>query len=144
MSDALDTAWTDLFHVGFKNREGLTCQRGVRSSIGRVQTGRSFVEDNAGSLRSFNIFRQQAARAHLVIKSVWSANIADLDACGLNSATARIHIHGQLLRLREKYSSLKNIFVILLTECNASFNSIKNFSIFTRNFFIMFVYCKLF
>lgn len=29
-----------------------------------------------GALRSFNIFRQQTARVHLVIKSVWSANIA--------------------------------------------------------------------
>jgi len=94
MSEALDTGWTGLFHVWSKNREGSFCQRGVCSSLGRVQTGHSFVEDNAGSLRSFNIFRQQAARAHLVIKSVWSANIADLDACSLNSATgAHTHTH---------------------------------------------------
>jgi len=46
------------FMVWSKNREGSSCWR-VRFSIGRVQTGRSFVEDNAESLRSFNIFRQQ-------------------------------------------------------------------------------------
>lgn len=33
-------------------------------------------ERGGGALRSFNIFRQQTARVHLVIKSVWSANIA--------------------------------------------------------------------
>ena len=33
-------------------------------------------EHNVGPYRSFNIFHQQTARVHLVIKSVWSANIA--------------------------------------------------------------------
>lgn len=36
----------------------------------------STMSRGGGALRSFNIFRQQTARVHLVIKSVWSANIA--------------------------------------------------------------------
>lgn len=91
-----------------KVRGVASCPRRKRSSIECEQTGRPFVEDNAGSLRSFNIFRQQAARAHLVIKSVWSANIGNLGACGLDSTTLARAI--RRYSAREKCPFLKKGF----------------------------------
>jgi len=76
VSGALDTVWIGLFRIESEDREG-SASPIVDAFLHWMRTGRSFVEDNAGSLCSFNIFRQQAARVHLVIKSVWSANIAD-------------------------------------------------------------------
>lgn len=77
---------TDLFNVEAEEKSG-----GIHiyisggwwknrfPSFNGKYTSRPFVEHNVeegGALRSFNIFRQQTARVHLVIKSVWSANIA--------------------------------------------------------------------
>lgn len=84
-----------------------------------------------GSLRSFNIFRQQAARAHLVIKSVWSANIAGPPMHVVRIAQlahARTHTHTNESHTSANVcSSLKNVSVrYFQPNENTSFDSIKN------------------
>lgn len=132
VSGALDTVWIGLFRVGPENREGSCPAPAVDAFLHWTRANWPlFCRGQCRELTFVQYFPSTGCTRSSRYKVCLIGKHRRPDACGLASATgAHTHIYTYRQKhcaSREKYSSFKNVFAILLTKWNASFNSIKNF-----------------